>query len=102
MVDRYIFLKLLPEHATAAGRAAVAAHTRATLARIPEVAAVIAGTPADDAAVKSWDVSIVVRFHRIEDVAGYLSHPIHTEFVASYLEPKLQVIKAWNFDVGAG
>lgn len=101
MIDRYVFVKLTAEHANAAARAEVAAHTRAALAAVPGVQAVRVGVPADEAATASWDLSIVVSFARIEDVEPYRVHPLHRAYVDEYLAPRTVVIKAWNFDTGA-
>jgi hypothetical protein len=99
MIDRYVFVKLTDAHASATGRAEIAAHTRAALAGVPGVERLTVGTPADEAAVKSWDLSIVVRFRRLEDVEPYQRHPDHRRYVDEYLAPRMQVIKAWNFEV---
>jgi hypothetical protein len=100
MVERYVFLKLNDEHATAEGRAAVAAHAREVLPKIPGVDAVTVGVPADDRSAASWDISIVVRFASAGDVEPYRVHPDHRSFVDDYLAPKMVIVKAWNFDVG--
>lgn len=99
MIDRYVFVKLEDEYANGAARAEIAAHSRQALAALPGVVRVTVGTPADEAAVKSWDLSIVVRFARIEDVEPYRIHPEHRRYVDEYLAPRMQVIKAWNFQV---
>jgi hypothetical protein len=98
VIERYVFVKLRPEHATLAGRAEVCARAR-ELAEIPGVCGVVAGMPADEAALSAWDVSLVVRFGAIAEVPGYLADPRHVDFYEGFLKPRAQVIKAWNFEV---
>ncbi|RMH36529.1 MAG: Dabb family protein [Deltaproteobacteria bacterium] len=99
MIERYVFIKLSDAHATDAGRAEVIAKTRDALAAIPGVQGVTVGAPADEASRASWDVSIAVRFARLEDVATYRDHPAHRAYVDEFLAPRAEVIKAWNFEV---
>jgi hypothetical protein len=98
MIERYVFVKLKPEHATLQGRAEVRARSRA-LAKVPGVRAVTVGEPADPSAAAAWDLSLVVRFDTLADVDAYLEHPGHEAYYEGFLEPRLQVIKAWNFEV---
>jgi hypothetical protein len=99
MVERHVYIKLLPDHATPAGRAAAAAEIRAIFPRIPGVVAVTVGLPADDAAAASWDLALTVRFKALADIPGYLDHPLHTDWKKQSLQPQLEFIKAWNFSV---
>jgi len=98
MVERYVFIKLRQEHASDAGRAEVAERSRA-LASIAGVTSVRVGLPADEAASGSWDVSIVLSFEKLEDIEPYRTHPDHRSFVDEFLAPRMEVIKAWNFQV---
>jgi len=100
MIERYVFLKLKDADSTSDGRREVIDHTREVLPKIPGVRSVAVGEPADGHAVASWDVSIVVRFDKIEDVEPYRLHPDHRAYVDTFLKPRLEVIKAWNFDLG--
>jgi stress responsive alpha/beta barrel protein len=99
MVERHVYIKLKAEHATAQGRAAAAAEIRAVFPRIPGVVAVTVGTAADEAAAASWDLALTVRFRSLGDVAGYQTHPLHTEWKTRSLQPQLEFLKAWNFAV---
>lgn len=99
MVQRYVFIKLDDAHATDTGRSEVAARARETLARVDGVTAVTVGVPADEPAVKSWDVGIVLRFANLDDVERYRENPDHRAFVDEFLRPRMAVIKAWNFTV---
>lgn len=94
MIDRYVFVKL---HDPAA-RDALADEALRVLPTIPGVRGVRVGTPAD-AGAEVWDVSLAVRFDRLEDVEPYLVHPIHERFVAEHMAPRVAVKKAWNLRV---
>jgi hypothetical protein len=91
MIERFVMLKLRP------GFAAEAA--REVLPRVPGVRGVRVGEPAD-AEAEVWDLAIVVRFDRLDDVARYLAHPAHVAFVDQTLTPAVEVRKAWNFSLG--
>ena len=69
------------------------------LAAIAGVREVVLATPADAAAAKAWDLSLIVRFDALTDVKRYLADPAHIAYYEGFLEPRLQVIKAWNFEV---
>lgn len=99
MIERYVFLKLDPQHANPAGRRAVAAETLARLASLPGVKDLRVGLPADDRAAKAWDVSIVVAFEDLDAVEPYRTHPAHRAYVDEYLQPMLTAIRAWNFEL---
>jgi hypothetical protein len=98
MIERYVFIKLKPEHATDQGRAEVRARSQA-LAALPGVRGLAVGTPADASALAAWDVSLVVRFDSLADVERYLDDPGHEAYYEGFLLPRLQVIKYWNFEV---
>src|SRR5262245_55058241 len=98
MVERYVFVKLKAEHATDAMRAQIRARSR-ELANVPGVRGVVVGTPADAGALHAWDLSLTVRFDTLADVERYLDHPEHEKYYEGFLEPMVQVIKAWNFGV---
>ena len=98
MVERYVFVKLKAEYANDAGRAEVRARSLA-LRSVPGVRGVTIGTPADPAALSAWDLSLVVRFDSWGDVERYLEDPGHAAYYEGFLLPRLQVIKAWNFEV---
>jgi len=102
MVERYVFIKLKDSESTSEGRRAVIDRARESLPAIPGAVAVTVGGPADGAAVASWDVSIVVRFAAVEDIEPYRANPEHRLFVDDFLKPRMEVIKAWNFEIGAG
>ncbi len=96
MIERYVFIRLIDEHATDEGRRAVIEHTQRVLPAIPGVTGVQMSTPADDESAKAWDLGLVVRFDAIEDVDPYRVHPDHVAYL-DFLEPRVAVKKAWNF-----
>ncbi len=100
MVERHVYIKLTAEHASPAGRTAAAAEIRGVFPQIPGVLAVTVGIPADDASAASWDLAITVRFRSADDIPAYLEHPVHQQWKRDTLQPKLEFIKAWNFEVG--
>jgi hypothetical protein len=98
MIERYVFVKLKSEHGTPSSLGEVRARAQ-TLASIPGVRGLSVGVPADPGAVAAWDLSLVVRFDSLSDVKRYLDHPDHEAYYEAFLQPRLQVIKAWNFEV---
>jgi hypothetical protein len=98
VVERYVFVRLKPEHATEHGRHELRARATA-LAKLPGVIALTVGTPADAAARGAWDLSLVARFDSLAAVERYLEHAGHAAFFDALLQPRAQVIKAWNFEV---
>ena len=99
MIERYHFLKLRPEHATPEGREEVVSRCRAVLPGLPGVVSVVVGAPAEDEGAAAWDLSIVVRFAALADVAPYRADPGHRRFVDEFLAPRVEFKKAWNFTV---
>jgi hypothetical protein len=98
MVERYVFVKLKPEHATEQGRAEVMARSQ-RLTRVPGLRGLRIGAPADAAALAAWDLCLVARFETLAAIAAYLEHEEHVAYHDGFLEPRVQVIKAWNFQV---
>ena len=99
MIQRIIMVKLKDEWSTPAGRAQVAGHSRAVLSKLTTILGVDVGTPADDAATRSWDLSLVVRLASAADLPGYISEPAHKAYVEGYLGPKAVVKKVWNMEI---
>lgn len=98
MIERYVFVKLRSEHATPASLSEVRARSQA-LVSIPGVRELRVAAPADPVAVAAWDLSLIVRFDSLSDVKRYLDHPDHEAYYEAFLLPRLQVLKAWNFEV---
>jgi hypothetical protein len=99
MIERIILIKLNETHSTPAGRAEVAAETRQAFKNLPGVVRCAVGLPADAHATKGWDLSIVLGFNSLNDVDIYRDDPLHRAFVDDYLQSRMVVIKAWNFEV---
>ena len=99
MVERYVFLKLVASEATEAGRAAIRAEVERVFPGLPGVRSVRVGQACDERALAAWDLVLIIGFDRVEDVPGYLVSPPHPAFVDAFLAPRVEVKKAWNFDV---
>ena len=99
MIERIVLFKLKDDYCNDAARAEIAARTRKDIGALPQVRAVSVGVPADEASEKSWDISLVVRFDSLEDVAEYAVDPDHRAYVDQYMRERVEVIKAWNFQV---
>lgn len=56
-------------------------------------------TPADAEAKKAWDLNLVVYFKSLPDIEDYKIHPEHRQYVDEFLQGKIEVIKAWNFEI---
>ena len=97
MIERKVFVKLKDAYANPQGRIEVRDRTLADFPNIPGVVDVAVGIPADDHALAAWDVCLVIRFDRYEDVAPYSVHPIHVAYLDDFLNPRAEVKKAWNF-----
>jgi hypothetical protein len=98
MIHRIVLLKLKEAYATDAGRAEVIAQSRVVLPNVPGVVEVSATVPADERTRRDWDVCLRVQLEGLADVEPYLAHPQHRAFVDELLSPRLEVIKAWNFE----
>lgn len=94
MIERVVFVKLKDPDM----RASVAAAARDALPRVAGVTAAHVGEPADEDA-EVWDLMLVIRFARYQDVAPYVDDPIHVAFVQEHLAPNVQVKKVWNFRI---
>ncbi len=97
-VTRVVMVKLNGEHQTEARRLEVARHSLEALGKVPGIEGVEVGVPADAGSAAAWDLEILVRFARVEDIEAYRVDPAHRAYVDDYLEPRMAVIKAWNFE----
>jgi hypothetical protein len=95
MIERIVLVKLNPDEAVAE----VAAHSREVLQDLPGVRSVHVGQAADQPSSKAWDLSLVLRFESLEDLEAFRVQPDHRIYVDEYLKPRMQFIKAWNFEV---
>ena len=55
--------------------------------------------PADAVAKKAWDLNLIVNFDSLKDIETYKNNINHREYVDSFLKDKVEVIKAWNFEI---
>jgi hypothetical protein len=100
MYERYVFIKLQDDHATAPARTAMAQHAQEVLSSLPQVRGLRVGLPAGEASVRSWDLSIALQFESTTDIEAYRVEPAHRTFVDEYLKPRMELMKAWNFELG--
>ncbi len=100
MIQRMVFIKFAESHATPEIREAVAREARALFPTFTGVHEARIGVPADDDALV-WDLCISVRCPNLDAVTAYLADPQHRQWVDDVLRPRAEVIKRWNFDLGA-
>jgi Stress responsive A/B Barrel Domain len=80
-------------------RRAFATQLRVALASLPAVSGLSVGLPADPAAAKSWDISIVLRFASAEDEARAVASEVYQRAQAELVEPSVDVAKGWSFEL---
>jgi hypothetical protein len=101
MIERFAFVKLMPEHATDARRRALVERALEELRPLPGVVSMTVGLPADPDAAKAWDLCINVRFATLDDAAAYRAHPVHRRFVDEVIAPRSAARKGWTFEVAS-
>lgn len=94
MVERIILLKLNDPST----RAEVAALTVDALSKLPDLEELSVGVPADEAAEKSWDVSIVLGVANLALLNTVLESALFTSYLEDTLKERCTVTKAWNFE----
>jgi hypothetical protein len=97
MIERIVLVKLTDK--AAKNRQAIVDYSLAVLNRIPGVADVHIGQAADHASAAAWDLALVLRFESANDLDPYRLHPDHRAYVDNYLKPRMESIKAWNFEI---
>jgi hypothetical protein len=102
MIERVVLMKLQRSYLTDQALAQIEAHSLEVLAALPGVRHVHVGVAADDATASDWDISLVLHFDSIQDVEQYRIHPDHRVYVSEYLTPRIDAIRAINFEIGAG
>jgi hypothetical protein len=93
MVERIMLLKLHDYDQ----RAEVATAVRSALLELEGIEDFSVGLPADVAAAKSWDISVVLLFASEAATSLTLAGEGFGKFLEE-LTPKTQVVKAWNFE----
>jgi hypothetical protein len=99
MIQRIVIFKLKDAYCNAEARAEFADRTRKDLSALSQVRHVRVGVPADEATEASWDIAITLEFDSLEDVKAYIVDPDHRAYVDDYASPKIEVRKAWNFEI---
>lgn len=95
MFQRIALLKLSADHVRDDVRTGAATTLRAALLRGGYEGEV--GTPADEASLKSWDLSVTVRFRTREQLDGFDSAAFFGN--ASGLPTEaIAVVKGWSFE----
>ena len=100
MVERYLFVKLLPEHSNDEGRR-LAAWQAHQLASAPGVS-VRVGLPADTSALSAWDLSLALGFESPDAADRFIAGPAYAAFVEAFLGDHGRVVKAWTFEIQTG
>ena len=101
MVERYLFVKLLPEHSSEAGRNR-AAQEALSLASGFGPTSVRVGLPADAPALAAWDLSLSLRFESLEAADRFIAGPAYRAFTDGFLGEHGRVVKAWTFEIQTG
>ena len=99
MIQRIVIFKLKDEYCNDVARAEFAERTRSDLGALSQVRRVEVGVPADEASEASWDIAITLLFDSMDDVKAYIVDPDHRTYVDDFASPKIEVRKAWNFEI---
>lgn len=99
MIQRIVLFKLKDEYCNDEARAEFVERTRTDLGALRQVRSVTVGAPADEASKASWDIAITVCFDSMDDVKAYIPDPAHRAYVDGYAMPRIEVRKAWNFEI---
>jgi len=97
MLTRYVYLRLKAEHR--AERDGLVAQARDLLTDLPMVRSFKAGTPADEHADRAWDICFEIRLDDVAAIDLWQNDPVHRTYVDGTLKPRVEVKKAWNFEV---
>lgn len=100
MIERIVLFKLKSSLANEVGRREVVAATKESLRALDGLETFTVGVPADGAAEKSWDVSLVLRFRDHAALEAFQRDPAHRAYMDEVIGSKTEVVKSWNFDVG--
>lgn len=101
MVERYLFVKLLPEHSGEVGRRR-AAQEALQLTAGPGLGGVRVGLPADAAAAAAWDLSLALRFESLDAADRFIAGTAYRAFTEAFLGEHGRVVKAWTFEIQTG
>jgi hypothetical protein len=98
MIERVVLIKLKPQYATDAQRAAVVDATRTTLPAAEGVRALRVATAADPRTRREWDVCIEVVLDDLDAVERYRVDRVHRAYADVFLKPMLATIRVYNFE----
>ena len=98
MIERVVLIKLKPEYATEAQRAAVVETTRTTLPQAEGVRALRVAMAADARTKREWDVCIEVVLDDLDAVERYSVDRLHRAYGDVFLKPMLATIRVYNFE----
>ena len=99
MIQRIVLIKLNEAHSNDAARAEATAHSREALTKIPGVMSVTVGAQVEPIGARRWDLALTITFECLDDVEVYRVDPLHRAYVDDFLKPRLEIIKAWNFEI---
>lgn len=97
MIERHVYLRLTPTSRSGDALAQVIARSHA-LAELEGVRTLRVLRAADQAAQAAWDLCMVILFDNLSDYQRFREHPAHRAYVDEFLQPHIQVIKAWNLE----
>jgi len=100
MITRNVFMKFREEYQEEQQLRTIADETNRVLDLVDSIKVFSIGLPADPTSKKAWDLSLAVMFDSLEDLELYRKDSVHREYVDQFLKPRLEVIKAWNFQHG--
>ena len=109
MVERYLFVKLLPEHSNDEGRRLAAREAQqlalASGAGVDQAGSGVSvrvGLPADASAVSAWDLSLALGFESLDAADRFIAGPGYAAFAEAFLGDHGRVVKAWTFEIQTG
>ncbi len=98
MIERITLMKLTEAHTTNQNREVLETTVNRALTGIPELQSFHIGVPSDEASLKSWDLSVVMRAPTSQDMFAALAHPNYQACIQE-ISALIAVTKAWNFTV---
>lgn len=97
MITRFVFMKLKDAYQNEAGLNGLVAETNRVFPLVKSIKDFSISFPADQASMKAWDFCLTVRFETEENLEDYRGDRIHRAYVDQFLEGRVEVKKAWNF-----
>ncbi|MDB4985253.1 MAG: hypothetical protein JWN04_431 [Myxococcaceae bacterium] len=94
MIERIMLFKLHDP----ATRSELARLTQSALSALPELDALSVGLPADAAAERSWDLSVVIGSASLTRLNALLASAPFVHYLEETMKDRYVVLKAWNFE----